>query len=101
MTYFCRQGGTYTIAAKTQERKMTPQERAKELLFKYDVRSPSKLNLEEIANAENIIVEEEEMKGILGKIIYEEGYRLIKINNSITRSRTKKIYNGTRIWTLL
>ena len=52
--------------------------------------SPSKLNLEEIANAENIIVEEEEMKGSLGKIIYEEGFGLIKINNSIQEPGQKR-----------
>src|SRR3990170_782634 len=69
---------------------MNPSERAKEIINKYDVHSPSRLNIEEIANAENLIVEEEEMKGNLGKIIYQDGYGLIKINSGIQEAGQKR-----------
>lgn len=69
---------------------MNPSERAKEIISKYDVNSPSKLELEAIANAENLIIEEEDMKGKLGKIIYEEGYGLIKINSGIQEPGQKR-----------
>ncbi len=69
---------------------MNPGEKAKEIIIKYDVRSPTKLNLEEIANAENLIVEEIDMNECLGKIIYEDGYGLIKINCKAQEQRQKR-----------
>ncbi len=54
------------------------------LLEKYCIKSPEQLNLEEIANAEHIIIEPANTKSHLGRIAFGEEFGLIKISRDIT-----------------
>ena len=67
-----------------------PEKKAVELIEKYCIDSPTKLNLEEIANAEYLIVEEIDTDAYLGKINFNEKSGLIKINRSIAEPGAKR-----------
>ncbi|MDA3859634.1 MAG: ImmA/IrrE family metallo-endopeptidase [Melioribacteraceae bacterium] len=69
---------------------MTPAERAKELLKIYCIDSPEKLVLEDIAFAENLIVDEEDLTNCLGKIQFKNDLALIKISSNISDPGQKK-----------
>ncbi|MCL6494213.1 MAG: ImmA/IrrE family metallo-endopeptidase [Ignavibacterium sp.] len=63
---------------------------AEELIDKYCIESHRELNLEEICNAEGLFIEEVELNGLLGNIIYENNYGLILINKSISHPGMKR-----------
>ena len=69
---------------------MLPNAKAKKLLEDYCITNPKKINLEEIANAENLIVEEEELKSHLGRITCGDGYGLIKISSTLESTGAKR-----------
>ena len=46
--------------------------RARELLDEYCIKDPSDLNVREIANGENLMIEEEETKGHAGRIFIDK-----------------------------
>ncbi len=60
------------------------------IIDKYCIKNYRHLNLEEIANAEGLIIEESNISGSLGKIIFNEDYGLILINKSITNEGLKR-----------
>lgn len=58
--------------------------RARELLNAYCIKSPEGLkNLDEIANAEGLIVEDADLSNCQGKIAYEETMGLIKVSTAV------------------
>jgi Zn-dependent peptidase ImmA (M78 family) len=58
--------------------------RARQLLREYCIENPTQLgNLEEIANAEGLIVEDASLDYCEASIIYEESYGLVKISKNI------------------
>jgi Zn-dependent peptidase ImmA (M78 family) len=63
--------------------------KAIELLDNYCIERPEQLNLEEIANAEYLIIECAPLKNELGRIVYHEDFGLIKINSSIKETGIK------------
>lgn len=63
---------------------------AEELIDKYCIESHCELNLEEICNAEGLFIEEVELNGLLGTIIYENDYGLILVNKNISNSGMKR-----------
>lgn len=67
-----------------------PQNKAVELIQKYCIDSPAHLNLEEIANAESLIVEETDTDTYLGKINFNADYGLVSINSSIAEPGAKR-----------
>jgi len=67
-----------------------PEKKAVELIEKYCIDSPSRLNLEEIANAESLIVEEIDTNAYLGNINFNEHYGLISISRSIVEPGAKR-----------
>lgn len=70
---------------------VTPYEkRAADLIKKYCVESPARLNLEEIANAEYLIVQDKELNNCLGKIHFNTEFGLITLNKNITDEGTRR-----------
>jgi len=69
---------------------MSARLKAEKLIKNYFITSPKELNLEEIANAENLIVEEETLNSHLGRITYGDGYGLIKISTAIESTGAKR-----------
>jgi len=69
---------------------MSAKLKAEKLIENYFITSPKELNLEEIANAENLIVEEENLKSHSGRITYGDGYGLIKISTAIEGTGAKR-----------
>ena len=69
---------------------MTPAERARKLLKVYCIDEPEKLVLEDIAFAENLIVDEENMSNCLGKIQFKNDIALIKLNSNINDNGQKR-----------
>ena len=67
-----------------------PQKKAIDLIEKYCIDSPARLNLEEIANAEYLIIEETDTDNYQGKINFNEEYGLISINKNITEPGAKR-----------
>ncbi|MCZ7612758.1 MAG: ImmA/IrrE family metallo-endopeptidase [Ignavibacteriaceae bacterium] len=67
-----------------------PEKKAVELIEKYCIDSPAQLNLEEIANAESLIVEEIDTNAYLGKINFNEHYGLVSISRSIAEPGAKR-----------
>lgn len=67
-----------------------PEKKAVELLEKYCIDSPAHLNLEEIANAEYLIVEETDTDTYLGKINFNADYGFVSINRSIAEPGAKR-----------
>ncbi len=63
---------------------------AKLLLKKYCITKPGELDLEGIANAEHLIVEETELQTHLGRIMYGENYGIIKIKSTIKEAGQKR-----------
>ena len=63
---------------------------AEELIDKYCIESHRELNLEEICNAEGLFIEEVELNGLLGTIIYENDYGLILVNKNISNPGMKR-----------
>lgn len=63
---------------------------AEKIIQEYHYKSPIDLDLELIANAENLIVEETELQGMLGKITYDTDCGIIKINSSIKDTGQKR-----------
>jgi Zn-dependent peptidase ImmA (M78 family) len=57
--------------------------KARLLLDKYFIEGPAELNLERLANAENLIIEEAELNNYLGMINFGSGYGIIKISKDI------------------
>lgn len=60
------------------------------LLKKYCITKPEELDLEKIANAENLIVEEGRLDSHHGRIIYSENHGLIKIKQDIKETSQKR-----------
>lgn len=63
---------------------------AEQIIDKYCIKNHRDLNLEEIANAESLIIEESNISGSLGKIIFNEDYGLILVNKSINNEGLKR-----------
>ena len=63
--------------------------RARELLDEYCIKEPSDLNVREIANAENLIIAEEETKGHAGRIFLDNKGGLITIDKNIKEEGRK------------
>jgi len=66
-----------------------PYTKAEILLNSYSIKSPH-YNLEEIANAEGLIVEEDDLSNHLGRISFSSAYGLIKIDNKIKDTGQKR-----------
>jgi Zn-dependent peptidase ImmA (M78 family) len=64
--------------------------KAKQLLDEYCCRKPADINLAEIAVGENIIIEEAELSGHLGRIIYKENFGIMKIDKRIKSEGEKR-----------
>jgi Zn-dependent peptidase ImmA (M78 family) len=67
-----------------------PEIKAVELIEKYCIDSPARLNLEKIANAEFLIVEETDTDAYLGKINFNENYGLVSISRSISEPGARR-----------
>lgn len=67
-----------------------PEKKAIELLEKYCIESPARLNLEDIANAEYLIVEETDTDDYLGKINFNEQFGHVSISKSIAEPGAKR-----------
>ncbi|QQS37786.1 MAG: ImmA/IrrE family metallo-endopeptidase [Ignavibacteriales bacterium] len=63
---------------------------AKLLLNKYCITKPDELDLEGIANAEHLIVEETDLQTHLGRILYGENYGIIKIKSTLKEKGQKR-----------
>lgn len=63
--------------------------RARELLDKYCIEDPSDLNIKEIANAENLMIKEEDTRGHIGRIYIEGDAGIITIDNKIKEEGRK------------
>lgn len=63
---------------------------AEQLIDRYCIKSHRDLNLKEIANAEMLIIEENDLNGLLGKVIFNEETGQIQINSSITNEGLKR-----------
>ena len=66
------------------------EKRAIDLIEKYCIDSPAHLNLEEIANAEYLIIEETDTKNYQGRINFNDEYGLISINKNIAEAGAKR-----------
>lgn len=67
-----------------------PEHKAELVITKYCITSPKQLDLEKIANAEYIIVEETAAAAYAGNIVFSDGFGLIRINNSNSLSGQKR-----------
>lgn len=72
----------------------TAKANAKLLLRKYRITEPGKYTPEEIANAEGLIIEEANFSTHLGRIVYGDGYGLIKIKADIREAGQKNFTIG-------
>ncbi len=72
----------------------TPEDKARELIQFYGLSSPEDVNLEELANAERVLIEETDLKGCLGKISFTPRYGLIKIDSKIREPGQKRFTIG-------
>lgn len=73
---------------------MTPEKLAASLIDEYCIAGPQHLNVEEIANAEKLLVIERPLKNFLGMINYEKNWGLITVSSRIN-SETQKIFTIT------
>jgi len=73
---------------------MTPEKLAAKLIDEYCIDKPQKLNIVEIANAENLFVIERPLKNFLGMINYEQNIGLITVS-AYLNSETQKIFTIT------
>ena len=62
---------------------LNPSQIAQQLIEEYSIKSPADLELETIANAEGLIVEEDNLDGHLGRISFSPSFGLIKIDKKI------------------
>ena len=69
---------------------MNPTANAIKLLDYYGIYKPEDLKLEEISFAENLIVDEEPMDNVLGRIQFKNGLSLVKINSNIVDKGQKR-----------
>jgi len=68
-----------------------PESRARDLLLRYNISSPDGLrDLEAIANAEGLIIEDAPLANCQGKIVYDESCGLIRISTAIREAGTKR-----------
>lgn len=72
---------------------MAPGKLASDLINEYCIDSPKNLNVEEIANAENLFIKESPLNNFMGMINYKDNYGLITINSNIEDK-------GQRIFTI-
>lgn len=63
---------------------------AEQLISKYCIQNHRELNLEEIANAEMLIIEEVLLNGLLGRILYNDEIGLIQVDKSIKNEGLKR-----------
>ncbi len=63
---------------------------AEQLIDKYRINSHRDLKLDEIANAEMLIIEETNLNGLLGRVIFNDEFGLVQINSSITNLGLKR-----------
>lgn len=63
---------------------------AEQLISKYCIQNHRELNLEEIANAEMLIIEEVLLNGLLGRILYNDEFGLIQVDKSISNEGLKR-----------
>ena len=68
----------------------TAKAKARLLLNKYFIEGPGELNLERLANAENLIIEEAELNNYLGMINFGNGYGIMKISKNIKEYGQKR-----------
>ena len=73
--------------------KATAKAKARELLKKYCIEKPGEIDIEAIANAEFLIIQEEELEDYDGRINHVDNYGLITINKNI-REQTQKKYTA-------
>lgn len=73
-------------------KKSSPTARAKArlLLNKYSIEAPGELNLERLANAECLMIEEAELNNYLGMINFGDDYGIIKISRNIMEYGQKR-----------
>lgn len=65
-------------------------ELAKEIIYKYCINSVEELNLNEIINAEGLVIKEVEVQGIYGKLLSSQGDGIIYINRNIREPGMKR-----------
>jgi Zn-dependent peptidase ImmA (M78 family) len=63
--------------------------KARELIEKYCINDPSDLNVRDIANAENLMIKEEDTKGHVGRIYKDEEGGIITIDSKIKEAGRK------------
>lgn len=68
---------------------MTPEKLAANLIDEYCISGPKQLNVEEIANAENLFIVERPLKNFWGMINYKNNYGLITISSEISGTNQK------------
>ncbi len=68
----------------------SPAQKAEQLIKDYGIKSAAGLNLEELANAEYLIVEEDDLSNHLGRISFSSEYGLIKIDSKIKEPGQKR-----------
>ena len=64
--------------------------KAKQLLNEYCFTKPSEINLAEIAFGENLIIEETNLAGHLGRIVYKDRFGILKIDKGIRGEGEKR-----------
>ncbi len=69
---------------------MLPKSHARILLEKYAVDNPTELEIEAIANAEKLIIREDEMSGAIGRITFSNGSGVITIKKDIKEVSQKR-----------
>ena len=62
---------------------MSPEKLAANLIDEYCIGGPDQLNVEDIANAENLFIVERPLKNFLGMINYKHNYGLITISRDL------------------
>ncbi len=73
---------------------LSPENKAKLLLEEYNIKTAADLDLEELAGAEYLIVEEEDLSNHLGRISFGSEYGLIKIDSKIKEPGQKRFTLG-------
>ena len=68
----------------------TARAKARLLLDNYYIKGPYELNLERLANAECLMIEEAELNNYLGMINFGDGYGLIKVSRNIKEYGQKR-----------
>ncbi|MCF8299237.1 MAG: ImmA/IrrE family metallo-endopeptidase [Saprospiraceae bacterium] len=62
---------------------------ARQMLSKYNITRPAEYTIEEILNAENIILEEKELDGLAGFILYNNGTGIVTVDKKIKENGKK------------